>query len=107
MNKALRALGRLPPENFSPEEGSVLTVSPREEGLQAKDIPLDALFKKVVSMRDKVRVLEQRVNSSDLSSIEKMKIENDITQVYQALSTLGAFFSADAFGPLGESEPSS
>jgi hypothetical protein len=98
MSKALRALGRLPPENPIPGDDATLIVKPREDGLQAKEIPVGKFLAKVVAMRDKLRVLEQRVNASGISVDEKIGLEADITQLYQAIATLTAFFSEDALG---------
>ena len=96
ISSALRALGRLPAEDRIVSDGAVLTIKPREEGLLPKEIPVDAFLKKVVSMRDKLRVLEQRVNASNLEVDEKIRLEADITQMYQAIATFSAFFTKDA-----------
>jgi len=93
---AMRALGLLPPKAPLDPEGMNLKLIPREEGLQAKDVPVDQLFKKIISMRDKLRVLEQRVNSSELSLAEKAALEARITLLYEAIAGLVAFFSEDA-----------
>lgn len=97
---ALRALGRLPTERSLLSDDLTLTLQPREDGLTAKDVPVDTLAKKVIGVRDKLRVLEQRVNSSELSNAEKVAVEHRITSLYDALSTLMAFFSEDALPTL-------
>ena len=96
MQQALRALGRLPPEKPFAPEGLVLKLVPREEGLQSKEVPVAQLFKKVVSFRDKLRVLEQRVNASELSLLEKTQLQARITLLYDAMASFVAFFSEDA-----------
>lgn len=105
MTRALRALGRLPPERPLATDGAELVVRPREEGLQEKALPAEQLVKKLISSRDKLRVLEQRVNASTLPQDDKRALEASITQVYDALATLSAFFSDDAL-PAHEEEPS-
>lgn len=106
MEQALRALGRLPPARPLDTEGLVLTLKPREEGLADKQLSVEELFRKITSMRDKLRVLEQRVNASDVPRDEKAELQAHITQVYDAFATLAAFFSEDALpsapAPLAE-----
>lgn len=97
---ALRALGQLPPQTSHLDKDLTLTLSPREEGLAHKDVPVDTLAKKVIGVRDKLRVLEQRINSSKLNNAEKIAVEHHITGLYDALAGMMAFFSDDAWGPL-------
>jgi len=72
-----------------------LQLLPREEGLQAKDVPGEALGKKLVSVRDKLRVLEQRVNASGVTLEDKIALQARITRLYDAICGLHAFFSDD------------
>jgi hypothetical protein len=103
MEHALRTLGRLPQSSALDPEGLKVVLSPREEGLADKEVPVDALFKKLISVRDKLRVCEQRVNASKLSSKEKVALEARITIAYNAVATFLAFFSEDSLG--AESDP--
>ncbi len=96
MTKGLRALGRLPPERPLPTDGAELVVRPREEGLQDKAVPADQVVKKLIGCRDKLRVLEQRVNASALAQDDKRALQAHITNVYDAFATLSAFFTDDA-----------
>lgn len=96
MTKALRALGRLPPERPLATDGGELVLRPRAEGLQEKALPTDQIVKKLIQSRDKLRVLEQRVNASGLSQDEKRTLEAHITEAYDAIAALSAFFSDDA-----------
>jgi hypothetical protein len=97
MLKALRALGKLPPERPFATSGLTLTLAPREEGLADKGIPVEQIFHKLTMMRDKLRVMEQRINASDALSLdERAKLQHDLTSVYDAFATLAAFFSDDA-----------
>lgn len=98
---ALRALGRLPPSTPLPVDALSLVLVPREQGLQDKTVNVGQLAAKMVSMRNKLRVLEQRVNASDVPIDEKLRLEEKITQTYDAFVGLMAFFSDDAL-PLAE-----
>jgi hypothetical protein len=100
---ALRALGRLPPSTPLPVDALSLVLVPREPGLQDKTVNVGQLAAKMVSMRNKLRVLEQRVNASDIGIDEKLQLEALITQTYDAFSGLMAFFSADAL-PLADED---
>ena len=92
----MRALGRLPPQAPLPVEALSLILVPREQGLQQKTVNVGQLATKMVSMRNKLRVLEQRVNASDIDLDEKLRLEASITQTYAAFAALMAFFSEDA-----------
>jgi hypothetical protein len=104
MQRALRALGRLPPERPLPTDGTELVLSPREDGLAEKVVPVDQVIKKLIASRDKLRVLEQRVNASGLDQDGKLALQARITHVYDAFATLGAFFSDDALPPASDGE---
>lgn len=94
---ALAALGLAPGAASLPLEGMTLTLAPREEGLAEKDVPVEALFNKITMMRDKLRVLEQRINAADgLSTVERARLQAEITATYEAFAGLLAFFSTAA-----------
>ncbi|MEM6959710.1 MAG: hypothetical protein AAF645_28770, partial [Myxococcota bacterium] len=44
--------------------GGELVIKPGKEGTQEKSIPLDVFFRKIVQVRDKLRVLEQKINGN-------------------------------------------
>jgi hypothetical protein len=94
---ALAALGLAPGADPLPLEGLTLTLTPREEGLAEKDVPVEALFHKITMMRDKLRVLEQRINAADgLSTVERARLQAEITATYEACTGLLSFFSTTA-----------
>ena len=99
---ALQALGLSPGAHLLPTDDLTLTLLPREDGLAPKDIPVDQLLHKITMMRDKLRVLEQRVNSAELSTTEKAALQAHITAVSSTFVGLVSFFSAEAL-PVVES----
>lgn len=98
--RALIALGLAPGATTLPLDGLTLRLVPRDPSLLAKDIPVDQLFAKVTAMRDKLRVLEQRVNADDaLPAAERAALQSQVTATSEALNGLLAFFSAEALPP--------
>ena len=73
--------------------GGEVVIKPGKEGTQEKRIPIEAFFHKIVMVRDKLRVLEQKVNSSKLSDEEKVQIQQYITQAYGSLTTFNVLFA--------------
>jgi hypothetical protein len=85
-----------------------LTLVPREDGLASKDVPVEALFHKITMMRDKLRVLEQRINAADgLSTVERAALQAQITAVYEAFTGVAAFFSTESLPVVEGATPAS
>ena len=75
-------------------EGGEVILKPGKEGTQEKRIPIEALFAKVVMIRDKLRVLEQKLNAhSKLTAEEKVGMQQYITGCYGSLTTFNVLFA--------------
>lgn len=72
--------------------GGRMVLYPGDTSLKEKEIPIDAFFHKIVMVRDRLRVMEQKVNASALTDEEKVDIQQYITRIYGSLTTFNVLF---------------
>ncbi len=87
-------------EEFSPKpieiaarwQGGKITLHPGNDS-QSKDIPIDVFFKKIIGIRESLRVLEQKINAQpQLSNEDKINLQAYITKSYGSLTTFNILF---------------
>jgi len=73
--------------------GGSVRLIPGKEGTQEKEIPLEVFFKKIISIREKLRVLEQKLNNHPkLTEEEKIDFQSYITRSYGSLTSFNVLF---------------
>jgi hypothetical protein len=85
--------------------GGTLKLIPGKEDTQSKEVPIEMFFKKIIGIRDKLRVLEQKVNAHPgLTPEDKIEMEGYITRCYGSLTTFNALFASKESQFRGQSE---
>ncbi|WP_309613288.1 hypothetical protein [Flavobacterium sp.] len=83
-------------------KGGNMKLVPGQAGLAHKDVPIDVFFHKIVMLRDRLRVMEQKINSSNIEEIEKVELQQYITRIYGSLTTFNVLFKSQSDYFVGE-----
>ncbi|MBO3116438.1 hypothetical protein J4050_06750 [Winogradskyella sp. DF17] len=74
-------------------KGGKLILEPGDTNLQGKELPIDTFFHKITMVRDRLRVMEQKINSSkNLDEQEKIDLQQYITRSYGSLTSFNVLF---------------
>ena len=82
-------------------KGGKLILEPGTQ-TQNKEVPIDTFFNKIVMVRDRVRVMEQKINASNLEQSEKIEMQQYITRIYGSLTTFNVLFKNQSDYFVGE-----
>ncbi|MEM8527737.1 MAG: hypothetical protein AAGG68_24055 [Bacteroidota bacterium] len=74
-------------------EDGTLILQPKDSSLKEKELSIESFFHKIVMVRDRLRVMEQRINSSkNLSDEEKVNLQQYLTRIYGSLTSFNVLF---------------
>ncbi|MDQ6901486.1 MAG: hypothetical protein M3139_00575 [Bacteroidota bacterium] len=83
--------------------GGTMLLQPKDATLKPKEIPIDVFFHKIIMARDRLRVLEQNINSNkNLSDEEKVNLQQYITRIYGSFTTFNVLFKNKEHWFVGE-----
>lgn len=85
-------------------KGGTLVLKPKDPSLADKEIPINTFFHKIVMLRDRLRVMEQKINANKaLDEQEKIDLQQYITRCYGSLTTFNVLFKNNSQQFKGES----
>lgn len=85
-------------------KGGKMILQPKDTNLSNKEIPIDTFFHKIVMLRDRLRVMEQKINSSKtLDEQDKIDLQQYLTRCYGSLTTFNVLFKSDSQNFKGDS----
>ena len=109
LDRVKKALREVLAETVGPSEeikiadrwrGGTLVMRSKNPELKDKEVPLETFFHKIVMVRERLRVLEQRVNTHPkLDDSDRVEMQEYITRAYGSLTTFNVLFAnrEDAF----------
>ncbi len=74
------------------KDGSMI-LRPGDKTLKEKEIEIEVFFQKIIMLRDRLRVMEQKINAHKvLNNEEKVDLQQYLTRIYGSLTTFNILF---------------
>lgn len=83
-------------------KGGKLILEPGDSSLKSYELPIDTFFHKITMVRDRLRVMEQRINASDLDEQGKIDLQQYITRIYGSLTSFNVLFKSKSHHFVGQ-----
>jgi hypothetical protein len=84
-------------------KNGTMVLRPSDKSLKEHEVPIDVFFNKIVMLRDRLRVMEQKINAhKGLSNDEKIDLQQYITRIYGSLTTFNVLFKHKGDNFVGE-----
>jgi len=84
-------------------KNGMMILRPEDPSIKPKELPIETFFHKIVMVRDRLRVMEQRINASkNLTDEEKVNLQQYLTRIYGSLTTFNVLFKYKEDSFVGE-----
>lgn len=83
-------------------KGGKLILEPADTTMKSYELPINKFFHKIIMVRDRLRVMEQRINASDLDEQGKIDLQQYITRIYGSLTSFNILFKSKNHNFVGQ-----